>query len=59
MATVTENLWIDIHPVTVHFRTPTEFGRTITFMPRMLVLWMSHPVVQELRLAAGLPVRAG
>ncbi len=59
VVSVTEIIWISPPRVTVHFRAPTEFGQTITFMPRMLVLWMSHPVVQELRLAAGLPVRAG
>ena len=51
---VTENRWINTHPVTIHFRTITEFGVKITFMPTMrwFALWSSHPVVQELRSAA-------
>lgn len=53
---VTENRWINIHPVTVHFRNPTEFGQKITFMPtvRFFGLWSSHPVVAELKRLAGL-----
>jgi hypothetical protein len=54
---VTEIRWINIHPVTVHFRVPTAFGRSITFMPRVRVFGQgSHPVVDELRGAAGLPL---
>src|SRR5690348_15648828 len=30
---VTENRWINIHPVTIHFREETPFGQTIRFMP--------------------------
>lgn len=52
---VTENRWINIHPVTVRFRVPTEFGQTITFMPTARFFgWSSHPVVKELREAAHL-----
>jgi hypothetical protein len=48
---VTENRWINIHPVTIHFRNPTEFGHKITFMPtvRFFALWSSHPIVEELK----------
>ena len=48
---VTENRWINIHPVTIRFRNETEFGSRITFMPkvRMFGLWRSHPIVAELR----------
>ncbi len=48
---VTENRWINIHPVTIHFRGDTEFGRKISFMPkaRVMFFWSSHPVVGELR----------
>ena len=54
---VTENRWINIHPVTVHFRTAIEFGQSITFMPttRMFGFFSSHPVVPELKQLAGLP----
>jgi len=52
---VTENRWINIHPVAVRFRVPTEFGQTITFMPTARFFgWSSHPVVEELRDAAHL-----
>jgi hypothetical protein len=46
---VTENRWINIHPVTVHFREQTPFGRRITFMPKMrFALRGPHPVVTQL-----------
>lgn len=48
---VTENPWVNIHPVTIHFRQTTEFGEKISFMPeaRIFSLFSSHPVVEELR----------
>jgi hypothetical protein len=48
---VTENRWINVHPVTIHFRGDTDFGRKISFMPksRVMFFWSSHPVVGELR----------
>jgi hypothetical protein len=51
---VTENKWINIHPVTIYFRSTTEFGDTVTFIPttEFLLPWDSHPVVEELRNAA-------
>lgn len=51
---VTENRWLNIHPVTVHFRNETDFGWSIVFMPKVRVFgfWFSHPVVRELRNAA-------
>jgi len=51
IAEVTEDRWSNIHPVTVHFRTTTEFGQKVTFMPvtRFFWLWSSHPVVAELK----------
>ena len=58
---VTENRWINTHPVTIHFRTITEFGEKITFMPtiRLFGFWSSHPVVQELRSAANVQFTPG
>lgn len=52
---ITENRWVNIHPVTIYFRNVTEFGQRITFMPtiRFFGLWSSHPVVAELKLLAG------
>jgi hypothetical protein len=47
---VTENRWINIHPVTIHFRLTTSFGNHITFIPTWQVLsWRPHPIVAELR----------
>lgn len=51
---VTENRWINIHPVTIHFYRDTEFGTSIVFMPkvRWFAFFSSHPIVAELRAAA-------
>jgi hypothetical protein len=48
---VTENRWINIHPVTIHLRYSTDFGDEIVFMPktRMMLLWRSHPIVAEIQ----------
>jgi hypothetical protein len=47
---VTENRWINIHPVTIYFRYATPFGDRIIFMPTIRFFgWRSHPVVRELR----------
>lgn len=52
---VTENRWINIHPVTIHLRSNSVFGDAIKFMPtRRFALWSSHPVVAELKQLAGL-----
>lgn len=50
IADVSEIRRINIHPVTIHFRKDTHFGRSITFMPtiRFFALWSSHPIVAEL-----------
>jgi hypothetical protein len=49
--TVTENRWLNIHPVTIKFRSATEFGDRVVFMPkvRWFGLWTSHPVVAEIQ----------
>jgi hypothetical protein len=51
VAEVTENRWINIHPVPIFFRSDTAFGSRIVFMPkpRWFALWSSHPVVDEIR----------
>ncbi len=53
VALVTENRWINVHPVTIHLHRETEFGSSIVFMPkvRMFAFWSSHPVVAEIRAA--------
>ncbi|MGZ3254728.1 MAG: hypothetical protein ACXU7D_10515 [Burkholderiaceae bacterium] len=53
---VTENRWVNAHPVTIHFRNVTEFGQKIKFMPtvRFFSWWSTHPVVAELKEIANL-----
>jgi hypothetical protein len=48
---VTENRWVNVHPVTIQFVRRTDFGFRIVFMPkrRPFALFSSHPVVAELR----------
>lgn len=50
---VTENRWVNIHPVTIEFRSATDFGDRIVFMPQVrcfgLRSWSSHPVVAEIQ----------
>lgn len=48
---VTEIVWLNIHPVTIHLRSPSEFGTKIVFMPTMRYFgfFSSHPVVAELK----------
>jgi hypothetical protein len=52
---VTENRWINIHPVTIHLKSPSEFGDKIVFMPKSMpfAFFSSHPVVNELKKLAG------
>lgn len=56
---VTDNRWLNTHPVTIQLRDETAFGRTIVFMPRIrwFLFWNEHPVVDEIleavRLAKG------
>lgn len=51
---VTENRWINIHPITIRFRSVTDFGDRVRFMPKIRFFggWSSHPVVTELELLA-------
>lgn len=47
---VTENIWLNTHPVTIHLKSRTEFGHRIVFMPKTRFLFFSsHPVVKELK----------
>lgn len=59
---VTENVWLNTHPVTIHLKRPSEFGDKIIFMPtvRYFSFYGSHPVVAELKeLARSKSVAAG
>lgn len=60
LSKVTENVWINIHPVTLHFRNPTAFGSRVVFMPtvRAFGFFSNHPIVRELRDAALMAQRA-
>jgi hypothetical protein len=53
---VTESLWSNVHPVTIHLKSPSEFGNKIVFMPthRMFAFFSSHPVVDEIKRLARL-----
>ena len=55
IADVTENRWLNAHPVTIRFRNPTAFGDKIVFMPKLkyFAFWTGHPIVGELLNAAG------
>jgi hypothetical protein len=43
--------WLPDRAVVVHLRSPTIFGKSISFIPR---LWQLHSVVRQLRQLAGL-----
>ena len=51
VAQVSENRWVNIHPITIEFHADTEFGSRVVFMPkvRWFALWSPHPVVEEIR----------
>ena len=53
---VTENRWSNVHPVTIHLASPSEFGNKIIFMPtqRMFAFFTPHPVVGEIKRLARL-----
>jgi hypothetical protein len=52
---VTENSMSSFNPVTVHFRSATEFGQRIKFIPIVRFLpGRPHPVVAELKRLAGI-----
>src|ERR1044072_6019812 len=48
---VTENKWLNHHPITIHFKLPTEYGNQIVFIPpvRLLRYIGSDPIVAELK----------
>jgi hypothetical protein len=52
IADVTENHWLNIHPVTVHLKLPSRFGTKITFMP--VKVFGACPVVADLKSLAKL-----
>jgi len=48
IANVTESIGMRDRAVTVHFRSETPFGRSITFTPTLKFDRDSHPIVAEL-----------
>ena len=56
---VTENFWLNTHPVTIHLKSPSEFGDKVVFMPktRPFSFFSSHPVVAELKRMARTSIR--
>jgi len=52
IAEVTQNVWVKLRPITIHLRTPSEFGKRLSFMPPVRMIfrfWIEDPIVQELR----------
>lgn len=48
---ITENVFVNHHPITIHLTEKSEFGRKIVFMPtfRLFAFFSSHPITEELR----------
>jgi hypothetical protein len=47
---VTEIVWLNIHPVTIHLKSESAFGDKIIFMLKSkFTFFSSHPVVAELK----------
>ncbi len=48
---VTEIVWIRGHPVTIHLKTPSDFGSKITFTPKSkgFRFFSANPLVEELK----------
>jgi hypothetical protein len=55
---ITQNRWLNVRPITLHLRRPSDFGDRITFLPagtRRFAFWREDELVAELRGLAGLP----
>ena len=54
---ITQNVWINVRPITLHLRHETAFGTRIRFLPPsrlILAFWEEDPLVDQLRRLAGL-----
>jgi hypothetical protein len=54
---VTQNVWVNVRPITLHLRGDTPFGKRIRFIPPGRVIfafWKEDPLVEKLRELAGL-----
>ena len=47
---IRENRLINIHPISIYLKNPTDFGSKITFMPvsRFILPFGTHPIYKEL-----------
>jgi hypothetical protein len=53
---VTQNVWVNVRPITLHLRNDTPFGKRIRFVPPGRVIfafWKEDPLVEKLRELAG------
>jgi hypothetical protein len=58
IVSVTQNVWVNVRPITLHLRKETPFGRRIRFIPPGRVIfafWKEDPLVDKLRELAALP----
>jgi hypothetical protein len=49
---VTQNVWVNVRPITLHLRSDTPFGKRIRFIPPGRVIfafWKEDPLVEKLR----------
>jgi hypothetical protein len=54
---ITQNVWINVRPITLHLRHETSFGARIRFLPpsrAIFAFWKEDPIVDQLRRFAGL-----
>ena len=54
---ITQNVWINVRPITLYLRHGTSFGSRIRFLPPsrlILAFWEEDPLVDQLRRLAGL-----
>jgi hypothetical protein len=54
---VRQNRWLNMRPITIHFREATAFGDRATFIPKSRIhlrFWREDPAVEELKQLAGL-----
>jgi hypothetical protein len=53
---ITQNVWMNVRPITLHLRHETTFGNRIRFLPPSRVVfafWKEDPIVDQLRRFAG------
>jgi hypothetical protein len=52
IARISQNVWINVRPITLHLRGETPFGTRIRFLPPSRVIfafWKEDPIVDQLR----------